>query len=394
MRLSSWLLVFCFFTIPLSAFQKNFLKNPKMETRQEVLPHSFSYFEHLYFKGESNTFFSVGKKIDLRKAVYLSEKRGYEWKAYKKIPSQHAESGCNYVPGATVLLLERRGTPNQFSHLFHLLEHLIGIWNFGGEKLRDEVSLFLIAGNGSKKKPENWKGANQSTIHMIKALFPRAEIILWKEFVKETEEDLLCFEKVLVSDRCMEYLNPDYAKTERMMGAYVDSLTKPSLDALREAVCTYAGKVEKSSNKRIVTYVTRTPPRCLPPEVEEKLFTKIRELENVELRVVDFAKLSFVEQVKVAAVTDILIGVHGNGLSHTLFLPEGASLIEIFPEDVLRVEYRFFARARGLGYFGYIPNRGWIQDEEADAIGVFGDVNAPVRNVNVDALISTLKLCL
>ena len=45
---------------------------------------------------------------------------------------------------------------------------------------------------------------------------------------------------------------------------------------------------------------------------------------------VDFSTLSFEEQILVDATTDVLIGPHGAGLMHNVFLPDRGSLIELF----------------------------------------------------------------
>lgn len=52
------------------------------------------------------------------------------------------------------------------------------------------------------------------------------------------------------------------------------------------------------------------------------------------------------EQLKITAKTDILIGMHGAGLSHTLFLPGHASLIEIFPAYYPAANIHFQAMAK------------------------------------------------
>ncbi len=66
---------------------------------------------------------------------------------------------------------------------------------------------------------------------------------------------------------------------------------------------------------------------------------------GLELCVVDFAKLSFHEQVETMARTRVLIGIHGAGLVNTLFLPEHASVIELLPHRRFLAE---FFRAMGM----------------------------------------------
>ncbi len=49
------------------------------------------------------------------------------------------------------------------------------------------------------------------------------------------------------------------------------------------------------------------------------------------VRVVDFARLNFDQQYAISYATDILIMVHGGALANMLYLPAGATLIDIYP---------------------------------------------------------------
>ncbi|KAJ1323640.1 glycosyltransferase 61 family protein [Microdochium nivale] len=73
---------------------------------------------------------------------------------------------------------------------------------------------------------------------------------------------------------------------------------------------------------------------------------------NVHIQAVDFATLSFREQIALARETDVLVGVHGAGLTHTLFMRQDmGALVEIFPEGFELRCFRAMARDRGLGYY-------------------------------------------
>lgn len=60
-------------------------------------------------------------------------------------------------------------------------------------------------------------------------------------------------------------------------------------------------------------------------------------------------KLTFVEQLTITANTDVLIGMHGAGLTHLMFLPNWASLFEIYNCEDPNC-YRDLARLRGVNY--------------------------------------------
>ena len=68
-------------------------------------------------------------------------------------------------------------------------------------------------------------------------------------------------------------------------------------------------------------------------DVEKKIKEAVKDINDVEfvIRTVSWSDYTFKQQLEIAASTDILIGAHGAGLSHVLFLPRKSGLIEISP---------------------------------------------------------------
>ena len=67
-------------------------------------------------------------------------------------------------------------------------------------------------------------------------------------------------------------------------------------------------------------------------------------------------QLPFLDQLKLIAKTDLLISMHGAGLSHILFLPKHAGVVELFPLYWLKYStphFKAFARWRRLKYSVY-----------------------------------------
>lgn len=71
---------------------------------------------------------------------------------------------------------------------------------------------------------------------------------------------------------------------------------------------------------------------------------------DVTIQLVDFNhQMPFIDQVKISSISDILIGIHGAGLTHTLFQPDYGILFELYncgDQDC----YRDLARLRGVHY--------------------------------------------
>jgi hypothetical protein len=72
---------------------------------------------------------------------------------------------------------------------------------------------------------------------------------------------------------------------------------------------------------------------------------------NINITAVDLAAYAFADQLEIIRNTDILVGIHGAGLVHSLFLPPRSAVVEIFPADVSYPVYRNLAKLRGHQYF-------------------------------------------
>ena len=63
---------------------------------------------------------------------------------------------------------------------------------------------------------------------------------------------------------------------------------------------------------------------------------------------------SFEDQVRLMSNTGILVAVHGAGLTNSIFLPSGSSVIEIFPWKFVKHTYRYLCSNLGLHYQGIV----------------------------------------
>lgn len=54
---------------------------------------------------------------------------------------------------------------------------------------------------------------------------------------------------------------------------------------------------------------------------------------GLAVQAIDFACRPFEEQLRIAAETDILVGIHGAGLTHFLWMPPHGGLLEVDPES-------------------------------------------------------------
>ncbi|WWC87939.1 uncharacterized protein L201_002839 [Kwoniella dendrophila CBS 6074] len=73
--------------------------------------------------------------------------------------------------------------------------------------------------------------------------------------------------------------------------------------------------------------------------------------------------MDYVDQIKLFADADIIIGVHGNGLTHQMWMPSGGILIEIFPHGVFLRDYQVIAQVMGHQHIAILDSKIYTQEE-------------------------------
>ena len=89
--------------------------------------------------------------------------------------------------------------------------------------------------------------------------------------------------------------------------------------------------------KKRVVIIDRKPYQAHPRSKKSmpRLIKNLHELEGAitasggDARVVDFAQLTFGEQLEEIRAADVLVGIHGAGLSHVMFMSNGATMVEL-----------------------------------------------------------------
>lgn len=99
----------------------------------------------------------------------------------------------------------------------------------------------------------------------------------------------------------------------------------------------------------VLTYINRTSSRRL---IDDELYlNKVKEaLPHITVRSVDFATLSLQEQLKIVQETDVLVGVHGAGLTHGMFMQPRSTIVELLPSDLNHKGFRNMAMLMDHAY--------------------------------------------
>lgn len=100
----------------------------------------------------------------------------------------------------------------------------------------------------------------------------------------------------------------------------------------------------------VLTFIDRKEKRRLVDKTKytERLRSKYP---AIRIDLVDFADVPFSEQLKIVRRTDILVGVHGAGLTHGIFLPPGSTMVEIIPYKFDHKGFRNLAKLLNHHYY-------------------------------------------
>lgn len=95
---------------------------------------------------------------------------------------------------------------------------------------------------------------------------------------------------------------------------------------------------------------------------ENEIFSAVKSvLSGHTVKSVVLEQMSMKDQLLLFTNTDILIGMHGAGMAHVMFLPPHAAIFEMFPNYWgFLLHFKAFSRWRGLKYLG------WQNNEQAN----------------------------
>lgn len=140
-------------------------------------------------------------------------------------------------------------------------------------------------------------------------------------------------------------------------------------------------KLRKSKKIRITFLSRQTKYRRILNE--DELVESIKKDTRYIVRRVSYDnKLTFLEQLKITTNTDVLIGMHGAGLTHLMFLPNWASLFEIYNCEDPNC-YRDLARLRGVKYLTW-ENSELVETVEKEVHPDVGGAHPKFANYRFD----------
>ncbi|KAJ7756433.1 hypothetical protein DFH07DRAFT_820550 [Mycena maculata] len=309
------------------------------------------------------------------------------------------------VEGTTLLFND----PSQFLNHFHFVAELIfGSWAFlygafADGTVKPPASIHfpdpsfnspLISTSTPKidraifihTDVEGWRDAPGFNGYFLRAVFPSMTVEVqtdWIDRVNATTKTKIDrawhFPLVLLTDRSAAFRDPITGwYTQRTAAAAWTAMAQVGkIDlignwwaSMRAAMLRYAGgdpheelhPTLQVPDKIVITYINRQGTRrhlneednhALVTAVEELVERKNQEGKNWEFNNVHAEQLSLDEQVRVAAKSTIMLGVHGNGLTHLVLMKPNrvSAVIEIFLPGGFARDYEWTSRALGMTHY-------------------------------------------
>jgi hypothetical protein len=111
----------------------------------------------------------------------------------------------------------------------------------------------------------------------------------------------------------------------------------------------------------------------------------IEVLKSQGFEILYLTKVSVVDQVKIFNSADLIVAVHGGGLSNLVFCEPGTTVLEIFPDQYVRHYFYDICVKRNLAYdYLLCPSTKPCKDHfEGEVVGLTVDIDAVQNKINL-----------
>lgn len=290
------------------------------------------------------------------------------------------------IPGTTLILSASDEMKSMQAHYFHFCEEFLLGWSAYRHLGCPPIETIVYP------DIDNWKGRfHDISAKIITSVLPNVQVISASEFKSLSKKYLLQFENAIIVDRHTCHKNDEVNKFNKMVLAHKNYIKKEYVREIRDSVLETLRTYDTPNTKPYITYIMRKSYRYLEPEFEKKLLSQIQEqFPQYRLNPVWLENYTFSEQMQIIRNTKVLIGAHGNGLTHQLFLPSNSLVIEIFPEDAYANDYQLLSQLSGHTYFGLDPKNGIISKGEAQ-MPIRGNVNQVITEFDLNIITKIIQ---
>nr|XP_019050432.1 hypothetical protein I302_00864 [Kwoniella bestiolae CBS 10118]OCF29362.1 hypothetical protein I302_00864 [Kwoniella bestiolae CBS 10118] len=236
---------------------------------------------------------------------------------------------------------------------------------------------------------EDWRDAYGLNEPIVKGLFDHRFVDAQRWNETTDHGDWVGFERVVIIDRWSSHLYNTLANQWNKMALDVFSLLPsipppdPSSSKGVESIFSpyrdrFLGYMNIQSLHRHKTgtalheipkivYVDRqSSSRRLLNGTHDDLLDVLDGLDHrgkAKIQVGRLEEMSYGDQIRLFADADIIIGVHGNGLTHQVWMAPGGIIIEIFPPGVFLRDYQLIAQVVGHEHIAILDSQIYTKQE-------------------------------
>ncbi|ODN76606.1 hypothetical protein, variant 1 [Cryptococcus amylolentus CBS 6039] len=325
---------------------------------------------------------------------------GYDnkWSGYKWLYHMVAEA----LLGSLAVLSSVEPLPNDFA-----LRAAAGDWASSTDRL---------AGGESEGLPDRlivawdqlWDARYGLPRTVAESVFGDDNLIEPDEWRDMSGDGWVYFERILLLDRSVSHrFNPLSQQWLKMaLDAYQLAPSPDFFTPLRRALLSFynipsltrpsPGMSVNFKRPKIVYVERQSTKRRFEAQVHEDLVKRLERLEKMGEAKVGLAVLEGMEkreQFKLFADADIILGIHGNGLTHELWMPSGGIMIEILPPGDFHYDYAPVSIALGHEHLIWqndrlFPRDMWLPQNTGNGSLIHDGSSIPL---DVDSLITMVE---
>ena len=321
---------------------------------------------------------------------------------------KQASHSAMVLPGLSLVLSDEL---QMMAHYFHFVEAFLGVWAVLQTYARgDEVKWILFPNSqsctdlGAGFLPDlmihgyecqaSWRGKGHVNQQILHALFPGARVLSEVDLVHMSSRSLVRLERSCVADRGGAHYHARAAAWNKMLGGIFpeaksfmpqlvarlvqgfgfrqDVLGKKAPERVRVTLVDRGETDRRRLHENVKVALALALSRARVPAPGDNTGGRLRNgLPPVgdilfNARRVMFQSLAFVEQLRIASFSDVMIGCHGNGLTHALWMQRDSLLVEIFYEGV-GADYQLMGHIAGHRHSAWERRRGYVGRHDMEA---------------------------
>ncbi|WWD20513.1 hypothetical protein CI109_104989 [Kwoniella shandongensis] len=270
----------------------------------------------------------------------------------------------------------REGTMSSFlGHYFHC-EMFLGAWRVVTSAGESELPSRIMY----RAQAPDWRDNARITTWFQQSVLPETlveESTIWED--REKSQMTFLFDKIAIADRWAAHRAGIDVKYWNKANADLPKLEVPInwLDPLRDQikrlVIAEGCEVKRDDPKvPVVVYIDRqfTGRRLVDHDAKELLeeMNKLHEEGVIEFHDAVMERLHRTDQFCLALKADIMFGVHGNGLSHQLWMKPGGAVMEIMAVGGFARDYAILSEMMGHEYHAVhynttLPREKWTRPD-------------------------------